>query len=426
MLRSGTAAAPHIPVSALAPTAIMNADQASFLSATGWSTATGLSFDTTPPGYANIGPGTANVATQHQIAAMTIGRTYTMHFGLAERVAGIPSTFMRTGPTGTNSQKGGAGYIAAHLIRSFEATEAFDYVRVSATGTPELAYSDVQIYDIQPLIDQPKAIFIEAGQSNRVGAWGVTGYDPLIDTPEFRALAVPSITQTVVGAVADGTGPTYGAPAGTGIGSFMTMSSPIGHLSGVLITDGSLPSVGPYLHEAKTLADDWRYPGYTPTFLLAAASGTGLETHWSNTDVPNGYALRMMKASIDALLAENPANFVAGMFWQQGEGSVYTTYNAYFTTWLAELRALYGDFPVVMAEIGGIIEPGGPIANMITEQQKLDKDSGHANAIHKLKYVPRPVDFVLEDEGGAFIHFTGATNRTFGINGANAMLTMLP
>jgi hypothetical protein len=80
------------------------------------------------------------------------------------------------------------------------------------------------------------------------------------------------------------------------------------------------------------------------------------------------------------------------------------------------LRAEFGDFNLVVAEIGGLRSQAN-VAAMIETQQRLDQDSGHADALPFCRYVGRPdmddLD-MLEVEGGAYIHFNATAARLMG------------
>ena len=85
------------------------------------------------------------------------------------------------------------------------------------------------------------------------------------------------------------------------------------------------------------------------------------------------------------------------------------------------LRTSYGDFPIVISEIGGLTSDTNTAA-MITEQQKLATGSGDASELTKCKYVARPSGAAIEADN---THFTGATNITRGTEMGETMATML-
>lgn len=420
------------------PSSLWGASEATFTSSAGWSDNGAVSYVTADPGEAQIDGTLTSTWIQHDFdVPMNTSNVYGVHLGIDSLTAGRHQLQTRGV---TNDLFGGNGYLGAHRVARYEPANAqttFRALFLSQDGNPQLDVIDCQVYDISTQISQPKAIILQFGQSNRVGAFGVTGYDAELDKPEFRALAVPTIEQTSVGAETDNTGATYSLASTCGVGVAMPMTTPLPSATPAQINAGDPPSTTPYSAEARYLCDNWpaAYDGYTPTFLLSAATATSLfsQSGWDPTTSPQGGYLRLMKANIDALLAEDPDNFIAGAVWQQGEAdqSNHASYNAQFTTMIEELRTAYGEFPLVIAEIGGKTSIGG-IANMIAAQQKLDSNSGDADALPLCTYVPRPAgdpgqdgEDLLEDEGGNWIHFRADTNRQIGLSVAQALVALM-
>ena len=85
------------------------------------------------------------------------------------------------------------------------------------------------------------------------------------------------------------------------------------------------------------------------------------------------------------------------------------------------LRSRYGNFPIVVNEIGWQDTGRADVANMITSHAKLDSSSGDALSLPLCRYVPRPA-------GSTFLadtlHYDQATCRVRGGLAATALLEL--
>lgn len=427
-------AAPPLETAPIAqPPMVLPANAATFQTAAGWTIPTGVTVDTSGNGRAVVdGTGTTR-NIDRTIPAMDTGKTYGVTVGFANKVAGRNQLSFLGGTTATLM---GNGYLTGHRTARFTPASAHTSMRIglfSESGNPQMDVIDAQIADITAMLANPRAIFIDAGQSNAAGAFARTGFDAELDKPELRCLAVPSRTTTTLNCVTDGTGASYGTALGTlnGIGTAQPMTTPLAHVTAVATDATVTPAVMPALAASRHMCDHWPYPGYTPTMILSGAAQASLfnAAHWDFEASPAGGYYRLMRAQIDAQLAAVPGSFVAGFFWQQGEAdSGNLEYNAKFTRMIAELRAAYGDFPVIIREIGGLLTAGNTAA-FIERQKRLASNSGHADALSRCSYVGRPVgiadNLLLEDEAGSWIHYRADTSRTMGEDGGEAMVAQL-
>ena len=411
---------------------LFNSAVATFTSISGWPVEAGLTYDTSGFGKASVLGVTTSKNLQRSMLPLDPARTYALHAACHNVVAGRLQFHLRDG--GGNQVAGSNRYLGAHHIQIHSPANpntTFRVALLSQGGNPQLDVLDAQIVDVTDQLAKPKAIILEFGQSNRVGAFGVSGYDPELDRPEFRAFMVPTMEATAIGAYTDNSGSTYGLSSPCGIGEPTIAASVLPHATSAQTAFGASPAVMPALSEAKHLCDNWptAYADHVPTFLLSGATASSLFTEWDHESGPQGNYLRLMKANIDALLAANPESFILGAVWQQGEAdlSSHAIYAAKFSGMIAELRGLYGEFPLVIAEIGGLVATGGTQL-MIDAQKKLASNSGDPAALTKCAYVARPAgadNTLLEDEGGAWIHFRADTNRAMGTSIGAALVQLL-
>lgn len=274
--------------------------------------------------------------------------------------------------------------------------------------------SYTNIFPLKDKIAAPADIYIFAGQSNMVGGGALTDWDPDIDRPVAEALAVTGFMRGSDGYTNDGTGAAINAAfdGNYGVGHPVPMVHPVTHSS------PNLGRVSPAAWIMRSLVDAGiTAPGREIVAACMAAADTDLFFQWDPDD--DGRMYDLMVANVNALLARNPGSEVKGMFWCQGESSDATGYATLFNSIIDGLRASWGDFPLVIMEIGGQPDWGATIA-MNAEHAKLVTGSGDAAELSDCIFVPRPVgaEYTVGDE----VHYNGATNRVRGQEAAAAFL----
>lgn len=377
-------------------------DAGSYPSGTGFDIASGnLSFSPAT---------TSNVLSNALNTPFVTGRTYSAYMYLSDRVTGS-ARFRAANP---NSLQGNAITAPRRYIETFVSDR--DYIEFGVRGQVfEGTVAEVQAYDITDQINGPIDIYICAGQSNMVGASGETGFDLALEEPEFRALGISGTSLSAFGYATDGSGPTINAnlSASEGIGTIRPLVNPITHSSANYL------GVSPVASMARTICDATGDGSPTPLFACVAAGGTDLFTEWNAAT--DGRTYDLMVANVNAVLARNPANRVAGMFWCQGESSNASGYAAQFRTMIDALRASWGAFPLVILEHGGIPGQTG-FDNMQAEHLKSATGSGDVSELADCVYVDRPASAALESDN---IHYTGTSNRQRGTDAAQAMLALI-
>lgn len=423
---------PVTPVTAALaqPPMLITGPEATFTSASGWTIPAGVTVDTTPPGRAVVDGTYASRTIERDIAPLDTNKDYVLTAGFRSLVTARTQLALLNG--GGSIVVGNNAYHNGHRVARYRPTLPHSRFRInvlSQGANPTGEVIDGQVVDITQLLANPKAIFACFGQSQEQGSFGVTGFDPELDSPEFRALAVPSMNNANLGCSTDGTGATYGLTSSQGIGIPVSMTTPLTHATGTDMSLGKATAVIPALSRAKYMCDNWpiALAGFTPTYLLAAATGTSFlnPAHWQR---PNGPYWRLMLAQIRALIAAVPGSFLAGAFLQQGEADgPNPAWITEATGMVADLRAEFGNVPLVISEIGGRRDTGN-IQATIDMQRTLASNSGSPNALARCRYNPRPAGLdtdLLEDESGSWIHYRASTARTMGTTGGADMVELL-
>ncbi len=269
------------------------------------------------------------------------------------------------------------------------------------------------LFALKDRIAAPADIYIFAGQSNMVGGSATADWDPALDRPVLEALAVAGFGRGADGYTNDGSGASINPAfdSGYGIGDPVPMVHPVTHNS------PNLGRVSPAGHVMRHLVDHAPTAGREKVAACMAAADTDLFFHWDPAS--DGRMYDLMVANVNALLARNPGSQVKGLFWCQGESSDATGYAALFNSVIDGLRSQWGQFPLVIMEIGGQLEWGATAA-LKAEQMKLATGSGAAEELADCLYVPRPAGatFIPGDD----VHYDGATNRLRGQAAAAAFL----
>lgn len=401
---------------------LIPADAATFDVATGWTVPADI---TITGGQAVRASGTTNQNLDFSAAGfeptpgVTSGRKYVFYTDL-ERTAGTLLNSW-TAPTALNAP--GSFGSTSRVFMPMTATGAHGAARFRPNGTFRGAINEAQVYDITAQVDGPLDIHITGGQSNLVGASGITGFATAASV-ERRALILSGFESTSQGRLTDGSGSTINSnlTSGFGVGVPTPISDPTPH--------SSLNSFGvsPVTAMATAICNSGTEAGRTPLFIAAGDGGSRIDVEWN----PDGDARAwdLMIAQIDYALSLNPANRVRSMFWCQGESNRSVDPSSYapqLKDRIDRLRTSYGNFPVVIMEIGGdpdsVDGSTGPNTTaMILEQQKLATGSGDASELADCAYVPRPTGWALETDA---THFTATTNVVRGQEAAAAMIALL-
>lgn len=405
------AAGAFTPTPVPATTVIFDADVATFTDATGWDTDPAQTIDTSGIGR-SIWDGTqGNTNIFQSPATLVSGRNYAAMLS-AKTTNGL--TYFRV--AGDGFIQGDSMGINNTAFFPFLAAGNYTNVGFRVNGSFNGEIDTVQFYDMQPMIDKPKDIYICAGQSNEAAGSAKTGFDAFTTPIEPRAMFVSPFERTNQGARTDGSGAAINAAwdANYGIGIPRLCAEPLPQAS------VCFEAIGPVTSRATVICDSGTEDGRQPLFVGVAHGGTSLDTEWNKDDDARCYDL--MVANVQAMLDENPGNRIAGMFWCQGESTPAAGYAAKFKAFINDLRSKpgWGEFPVVISEIGED-DTDPTVAAKILEQQKCATGSGDASELTKCAYVPRPAGWALELDG---IHYTGTTNIARGTASAQAMISL--
>ncbi|MGB3407114.1 MAG: sialate O-acetylesterase [Jannaschia sp.] len=411
---------------------LLDTPVAEFLDVTNWSTLTGFNYNTTPPGTLVVNmasspaPASGNVHVPFN-SPVAAGEQVVVEINTTAWSAGTPNVGLSDGASQTLL---GVGVNQARRRRaSLTATSDIrTHLTMRAGGRLVADVANVGAWSIQDMIDAPKKIFVTAGQSNMDGPSSVSGFNAADFAPDPRALWHTQVTNSTWNSVSDGSGPTINAAlnGNQGIG--------VPSLSGAMMQSaaGNPEGNGPMHSIIKNMMDDpsWQEDGYAASFIGSSEGGTSISPSpdggWAfpgNTYYPggNGRLYDMMVAHVAALRASVAGSEVAGFFWCQGESDASLNYAPMFKQMILGLRAIWGDFPVVILEIGGLLEQGGVVAR-INEQKKLDQNSGDVSAIPNCTYVTRRPDAVIESDA---IHFDVPSQIARGEDAAAAMIALL-
>ena len=394
------------PISGPQPNLINLVEQTAsdFSSNFGWSLGNGLSIGggvLTADGSS----GTQSTAQYTLPQPVTIGNTYMV----SAHLTALSSGNVNLAFAGAGFQNSPSASAAARIVnRLFLVNAAYPLGRMIFPAGTVATVDKFEIYDITPLLQKPWDIYILAGQSNIVG--GSAGAPNFIrDTPEFRALYIPSTQNNPWGTTLVG-----------GLGSPISPQEPLQHAS------GGNSGVGPGTSFSKTMCDNTANERVV-VLIAAGYSGASLlqaNGEWNRTG-SNPAAINNLVAQTNHALTIGPSGSrIAGMVWAHGESdsSNAASYNGKFSTDIvAYLRGIYGQFPIV---VGGLV-PTSTYSALNTQLARLDRNSGTPDAISRLAYVPFSGTFNgVAAEAPNFVHFNADENVQRGTAFANAIRTL--
>lgn len=327
-----------------------------------------------------------------------------------ERTTGTTAFGMQAPGNADNFNGSGAttpGYYSRQLLSDGNYTHA----RMSFGAGSDAVVDYYKLYDIDAMLEKKWRIVFVYSQSNWVGP-GDAPDRLTYDTPEPRAIVIPSSEQGTRGAYLDE----------NGLGIPMLLSDPVVHKSGNV-------GGGPAGAFARKFCDGLRNDEVL-VYVACGYSGGGRLTDddvWYHAEgEESGIAWENLLLQVDGLLDKAPeGSSVAGMLFCQGEADLTTNSGDLHAEVIRGdielLRERWGHFPVVISEIGRIDTEHPMVANMIESHAKLDQDSGNILAIPQCKYIPRPENATfLEDD----LHYTQETQRTRGELAADALLEL--
>lgn|GEM_PF-7052220 len=379
-----------------------------FGSSTGWNSFPGLTIDTVDGVARWNGTSTGtSVMAINMVTPAVLGREYGILEGIKIQTAGnanprIQSPAITTTGSGINT----VGHHSRRVAATAEQTQA----GMAVTPGANLEIDYLRAYDLTQMMTKKWRIVLVYSQSNWVGP-GDAADRFTYDLPEPRAIVIPCKENLLRGVTLDA----------EGIGVPMILVDPVEYLSG---NQGG----GPAGAFARTFCDGLRddeiliyaATGYSGGGRLGTGSPDGA---WNRDD--NGVAWANLLKQADALVARAPAgSTVAGCLFCQGEADL--SINAGDTHTLAIrgdfelLRARYGQFPIVISEIGRTDRTEPTVANMVASQAKLDSNSGDALSLPLCRYIPRPADSVFVDAS----HYDQPTQRIRGALAATALLEL--
>ncbi|MTH33059.1 hypothetical protein GL279_00405 [Paracoccus limosus] len=329
--------------------------------------------------------------------ALVAGRRYGLLFGMPERTAGTVSVALMPGAVAP----AGASFTAArNFTRYFTATQAHTSVRITVTGGSALRMNYIQLVDMTALLaKKQRVVFIFDAQSNIVGAES-SDVDWSIDTPEPRALYIPGVANAPFGAVLDG----------NGVGMPLLVQDPLQHST----TNSGGGPMGSFVKRmCEWLADD-------EVLVLVAVGWAGqgrLNSGYWNRDGADYRAWTNMLTQLRGTMAQaSTGSTVCGALQCGHEADISvnsaTLLPAAVERDIADLRAEFGDFPVVMMEIGNAT----PNANQIAQQDAMEALAGR---LARCAYIRRPAGATFRPDG---VHYDQATNRIRGAAAADKLL----
>ncbi|MDF3606349.1 sialate O-acetylesterase [Paracoccus sp. DMF-8] len=380
-----------------------------FGSAVGWNSLAGLTIDT-EAGLARwdgSSAATSNMTIPIEQVAIT-GNQYGFLLSVASRSAG--SVFPGAQSPATNTVGAGVQGVG-NWSRQLTATGAYTTARMSVAAGSILDIDYLRVYDLTTILQKKWRIVFVYSQSNWVGSGNASDWVEN-DPPEARAITIPSSANNVYGYSLDG----------DGIGVPILMCDPVWHLSGNV-------GGGPAGAFARTFCDGLREDEVL-IYVAAGYSGGGRsqpgDVWYHDGDGPDGEAWVNPLKQVDAMVARAPeGSTVAGCLFCQGEADLADITGDQHTQMIRGdfelLRGRYGNFPIVINEIGWSDRERADVANMVASQAKLDSNSGDPLSMPLCRYIPRP-------EGATFIadnlHYDQATQRARGALAATALLDL--
>lgn len=380
-----------------------------FESADGWNSLTGLTIDT-EAGLAKW-DGTSTTSGVMSIPltqSASSGRQYGFLISVPSRTAG--TIFPGANSPSTNTTGAGITNVG-NWARQLTATGAYTFARMSLSIGSLLDIDYFRVYDITEMLQKKWRIVFVYSQSNWVGSGNA---DDRVenDTPEPRAIVIPSSANNVYGFSLDG----------EGVGVPMLLCDPVWHLSGNV-------GGGPAGAFARTFCDGLR-DDEVLVYVATGYSGGGRsqpgDVWYHDGDGPDGVAWTNMLHQVDSLVSRAPiGSTVAGCLFCQGEADLADITGDQHTQMIRDdfefLRGRYGNFPIVINEIGWADRERSDVANMVASQAKLDSNSGDPLSLPMCKYIPRPAGatFIADN-----LHYDQATQRVRGNLAAESLLTI--
>lgn len=358
----------------------------------------GLTFGSTGA----IFDGTTTAATVFDITlptALVTGRRYGLLFGIPERTTGNVSVALMPGNI---SPEGGSLTAARNFTRAFTATQAHTSVRITIGAGANLRMNYISLVDMTTLLAKKwRVVFIFDAQSNIVGAES-SDVDWSIDRPELRAVYIPGVANSPFGSTFDA----------NGVGKPLIVQDPLQHST----TNAGGGPMGSFV---KRMTDSLRDDEILVLIATGWAGQGRLNSGYWNRDGSDFRAWTNMLTQLRGTLAQAPTGSTTAGALQCGhEADVSvnsaTLLPAAVSRDIADLRAEFGNFPVVMMEIG----TQNVSANQIAQQDAMESLAG---SLSLCRYVRRPAGATFRPDG---IHYDQPTNRIRGAAAAEAMLEM--
>jgi len=379
-----------------------------FDSAAGWSQHSGLTIDTAQSAARWDGSQTATQQLSIALSrAMEIGKRYGFLSALKSITSG--AVFLGAGVPGGLNTSGSGITETRHYARDLTASAAFLNGRMAVGAGAVLEIDYLRVYDLTALLQKKWRIVFVYSQSNWVGTEDAP--DRLQnDPPEPRAVVVPSLANNIRGSFLDS----------NGVGIPMLLVDPVVHMT--------ISAGGPAGAFARTFCNGLRDDEIL-VYVATGYSGGGRiapDGVWNRQN--NGIAWANMLKQVNGTIANAPeGSSVVGMLFCQGEADLSANSGDTHTLLIRDdiqyLRSQFGNFPVVINEIGWAFETNRVgLANMIESQAKLDSSSGDALSLPLCKYLHRPSDatFIADN-----LHYDQRTQRKRGSMAAQALLEML-
>lgn len=240
-----------------------------------------------------------------------------------------------------------------------------------------------------------------AGQSNMAGG-SSTPYDSALDRRHPRLETRPNFTSS-------GFWATDGVTKG---------------LTAPIIQSAVVQGVSPALHYMREHVK-LDTSGTIHRLMANAQGGTSLLQSggaWNPSGASN-VMLDQLDADILAFLAEDAGNELEGILWCQGESDVgvggAAAYPPVFADLVAHIRALdarIANVPFIVFSLNPHVpDVNGYVAEMIAAQASMDQDSGHANAIPGVYFMPYDPAWGDQSVTPGDVHFNAPITRVRGI-----------
>ena len=324
--------------------------------------------------------------------ATTTGRTY---FFAVRNINQAETGGLRVRLTGPNLQASFASGVTREHIIPFRNVST-DRTGVEVRGTSAYAGTVTTIsgFDMTDILSQPCDIWLGMGQSNMATErWSLPeGGQTLADYP-WQNTRILTYNQALF--------------AGNDVGDVIGTPAPI------LPVNASAFGVSPLYFFANAFEPNVASGRNLMVIQLAkrATALVGLDAPWNpDGNVGDGATLyNNAVTQVQAALALNPSNELKGVLWGQGESDLTsdfgTTYPPAFTNLVSQFRTDTGVTDLKFLIIGPLPDGDDPNqALFISTQESLAQDSGSANAISNVYFVPRDDGWALEDGLHSRIH----------------------